>query len=156
MKELDNYSLDQKSWAFLNLIGQTPQQFLTNMLHVMGGTFTATSNGNGFAYADTTNGLILYGQGSVTDFGLLNKNGNSIFTVLTGSTRADFSGQVTAANKIYPGTDAAAQQTAAGIYAGTGAPNNANGANGDVYIRSDGGALTTIYQRRAGAWVGIV
>lgn len=63
---------------------------------------------------------------------------------------------INAANKIYPGTDAAAAQTSAGLYANVGAPNNANGANGDFYFRSDGGALTTIYQRRAGAWVGIV
>lgn len=39
---------------------------------------------------------------------------------------------------------------------GNGAPVNANGSNGDIYMRSDGGALTTIYQRRAGAWVGII
>lgn len=39
---------------------------------------------------------------------------------------------------------------------GTGAPNNANGADGDLFVRTDGAALTTIYQRRAGAWVGIV
>lgn len=61
-----------------------------------------------------------------------------------------------AQNKIYPGTDAAAFQTAAGIYAGTGAPNNANGNDGDFYFRSDGGVLTTIYHKRAGAWVGVV
>lgn len=59
-------------------------------------------------------------------------------------------------NKIYPSTDGAALQTACGLYAGTGAPNNANGANGDIYFRSDGGALTTVYQRRAGTWTGIV
>lgn len=39
---------------------------------------------------------------------------------------------------------------------GTGAPNNANGADGDFHMRSDGGAGTTIYHKRAGAWVGIV
>ena len=66
------------------------------------------------------------------------------------------SGTINASNKIFAGTDAAAAQTACGIYAGTGAPNNANGANGDIYFRSDGGALTTVYQRRVGAWAGIV
>lgn len=71
-----------------------------------------------------------------------------------GNTRLD--GQLLMADKIYPATDAAALQTAIGIYAGTGAPNNANGADGDLYFRSDGGALTTEYQRRAGIWVGIV
>jgi hypothetical protein len=39
---------------------------------------------------------------------------------------------------------------------GTGAPVNANGIDGDIYFRVDGGLLTTMYQRRAGAWVGIV
>lgn len=58
--------------------------------------------------------------------------------------------------KLHPSTDAGAAQTAAGILAGTGAPNDANGADGDFYFRSDGGALTSIYQRRAGAWVGII
>lgn len=42
------------------------------------------------------------------------------------------------------------------VIAGTGAPVNANGTDGDFYLRSDGGAGTTIYQRRAGAWVGLV
>lgn len=58
--------------------------------------------------------------------------------------------------KLYPPTDAGARQSAAAIYGGTGAPSNANGANGDIYIRSDGGAGTTIYQRRTGTWTGIV
>lgn len=57
---------------------------------------------------------------------------------------------------IRPGTAAGAAQTASGLFAGTGAPSNTDGQNGDFYFRSDGGALTTIYQRRAGAWVGIV
>ena len=39
------------------------------------------------------------------------------------------------------------------LYSGSGAPNNSMGANGDIYFRSDGGAGTTMYQRRAGAWV---
>lgn len=65
-------------------------------------------------------------------------------------------GLVNLRNKIFPGTDAAASQSACGLYAGTGAPNNANGANGDVYFRADGGALTFIYQRRAGVWTALV
>lgn len=55
--------------------------------------------------------------------------------------------------QFYPATDGGAVQTAAGLFGGTGVPNNANGNNGDIYFRSDGGAGTTIYQRRAGAWV---
>lgn len=55
-----------------------------------------------------------------------------------------------------PAQDTGAIQTACGLYAGTGAPNNSNGQNGDIYFRGDGGASTTVYQRRAGSWVGIV
>lgn len=57
--------------------------------------------------------------------------------------------------KLWPATDAGAAQTAAGIFAGSGAPNDANGANGDFYFRSDGtvGADTAIYHKEAGAWV---
>jgi hypothetical protein len=58
--------------------------------------------------------------------------------------------------KLSPGTPAGANQTATGIFAGSGAPSNANGTNGDFYFRSDGGAATTIYHKRAGVWVGVV
>lgn len=44
-------------------------------------------------------------------------------------------------------------QAVAQLYICTGVPNNANGANGDFALRSDGGAATCIYQKRAGAWV---
>jgi len=57
---------------------------------------------------------------------------------------------------VRPGTPAGAVQTASGLTAGTGAPSNADGQNGDFYFRSDGGASTSIYMKRAGAWVGIV
>lgn len=39
---------------------------------------------------------------------------------------------------------------------GAGAPNNANGSNGDYYLRSDGGALTHLYFKSGGTWSGIV
>jgi hypothetical protein len=39
------------------------------------------------------------------------------------------------------------------LFSGAGAPASAQGANGDLYLRTDGGAGTTIYQKRAGAWV---
>lgn len=55
-----------------------------------------------------------------------------------------------------PPTPTGTTQTAVSMYAGLGAPNNANGVDGNFYFRSDGGALTTIYHKRAGAWVGIV
>lgn len=67
-----------------------------------------------------------------------------------------FVGTVRTAGKVYPGDQTPAYQSASGIMAGTGAPSNANGTNGDFFLRSDGGALTSIYHKRAGAWVGVV
>lgn len=58
--------------------------------------------------------------------------------------------------KMSNGTYAGGSDVGPFISGGTGAPNNANGVNGDIYLRVDGGALTTIYQRRAGVWVGII
>jgi hypothetical protein len=69
--------------------------------------------------------------------------------ILTGSVGA-------IVGKLHPRTDAGAYQVATGFLGGSGAPNNANGINGDFYFRADGGALTTIYHKRAGSWVGVV
>jgi hypothetical protein len=58
--------------------------------------------------------------------------------------------------RLQPSTDALAAQTAAALFAGSGAPNNANGQNGDYYFRSDGSSSTThIYFRTGGSWTGI-
>jgi hypothetical protein len=79
-----------------------------------------------------------------------------------GGTRADSNfivigaGSVFAKQQIYPGTGLNLRQDKAGLLAGEGAPDVNGGNNGDFYFRSDGGALTTIYQKRAGSWVGIV
>jgi len=60
--------------------------------------------------------------------------------------------------KIYPATDAGANQVVAGIFAGNGVPNNANGANGDFYFRGDGtqAGNTVVYHKQAGAWVALI
>lgn len=49
-----------------------------------------------------------------------------------------------------------AAQTATALWAGTGAPSNSNGSNGDYYLRSDGGAVTHLYFKAAGTWAGLV
>lgn len=75
----------------------------------------------------------------------------------TGKTNLNITG--TADNKLagplYLAQDGKTQQTAAAIYAGTGAPNNANGNNGDFYFRGDGTVAgnTVMYHKEAGAWV---
>lgn len=60
------------------------------------------------------------------------------------------------AGVMYPPTDAGAQQTDCALYAGIGAPDNANGADGSFYFRKDGGAGTYVYFKDAGAWTGII
>lgn len=108
-------------------------------------SFTDASNYTRAAWQFNANGIALVGESAGTG------DANISITLIPKGT-----GSVRTTGKIYPATDALAEQTATGILAGTGAPNNANGDNGDFYLRSDGGALTTIYQKRAGAWVGIV
>lgn len=44
-------------------------------------------------------------------------------------------------------------QAVSQLWVTTGVPNNLAGSNGDFALRSDGGAGTCIYQKRAGAWV---
>lgn len=56
----------------------------------------------------------------------------------------------------FPNTPSGTAQALLKVTAGTGAPNNAQGSDGWIYLRSDGGAGTTIYHKRAGSWVGIV
>lgn len=55
--------------------------------------------------------------------------------------------------KFNSGSLAGATNAGPNLFGGTGAPNNANGANGDVYFRLDSGAGTSMYVKRAGAWV---
>lgn len=67
-------------------------------------------------------------------------------------------GITTLNQKLYPATDGAATQAVCALYAGNGAPNNSNGADGDFYFRGDGTAAgnTVIYHRQAGSWVALV
>ncbi len=82
----------------------------------------------------------------LTDFSTSSNSpilGNASTTVLT---RIGFA----------PPKDTGSTQSDCRIYGGAGAPADANGQNGDIYLRSDGGAGTTVYQRRAGVWTGLV
>lgn len=76
---------------------------------------------------------------------------DALFT-FAGSTWNPTTGALSPGGAFYPATDALAVQSNVSVYAGGSAPNNANGANGDFYIRSDG----TVYMRQAGVWKAIV
>jgi len=58
------------------------------------------------------------------------------------------------AQGVFLGANVAAQGPA--LYGGSGVPAAGLGANGDFYFNSAGAAGTAIYQKRAGAWVGLV
>lgn len=62
------------------------------------------------------------------------------------------------ASGLRPPTPAGLAQTNLKLTGGSGVPNNADGADGDFYFRSDGTAAgnTVIYHKQAGAWVALV
>lgn len=66
-------------------------------------------------------------------------------------------GVITLHNKLYLATDGAATQSGGALYAGPGAPNNANGANGDFYFNTGGthGGTNLMYHKEAGSWVSL-
>lgn len=59
---------------------------------------------------------------------------------------------------LRPPTPAGLAQTVTKLTGNTGAPNNAQGSDGDFYFRSDGTAAgdTVVYHKEAGAWVALV
>jgi len=98
--------------------------------------------------------------GSAADVTVRNNSGNYelVFpgsttpcVAINGTTKVQ---QIT--GPFYPATPAGGQQSNCATFAGTGAPSNSNGNNGDIYFNAAGGSLTTIYQKRSGSWVGIV
>lgn len=135
------------------------------MISVVRGLSIVSSNGSAGALALTDTGgsgvnIKLTGDGGTTPSKHIRATGGNLQVVNSAYSAVILAltdaGTLQAKGGIQPGTDAAAFQTACSLYAGTGVPSNANGINGDIYFRSDGGAGTAIYQKRAGAWVGIV
>jgi len=61
------------------------------------------------------------------------------------------------AGPLYLAQDNLTQQTASAMYAGTGAPNNTNGSDGDFYLRGNGtvAGSNIVYHKEAGAWVAL-
>lgn len=57
---------------------------------------------------------------------------------------------------FFPPAPAGTKQSVCAIYAGTGAPDDNDGSNGDYYFRSDAGASTHIYFKSNGSWGAVV
>lgn len=99
-------------------------------------------------------GIIEFRRRDGSQLAFFDSSGN--FVQNLGSAGVYVHGTFNAFKQLWPATPALGSQTACSLFAGTGVPSNSNGSNGDIYFRSDGGALTTIYQKRGGAWTGIV
>lgn len=116
------------------------------------------ASGSGtFATSFTSNDAYLMLAGTKDAFIGKFGSGNSMSVVCNSleKVRFDASGS-SFLTKMFPPKDDGTIQSAAGVYGGSGAPNNANGANGDFYFRSDGGAGSRIYFKTGGSWTGIV
>ena len=107
---------------------------------------------------------VLFKNSAATDY----VPGKIVFSTLTldyrtgAGTKAqaaqiDTAGQFSVNKRFFPAKDDGTLQTNAGFYAGNGAPNNANGSNGDFYFRGDGtaGGNTVIYHKEGGSWVAL-
>lgn len=92
--------------------------------------------------------LVAGGMGVVT---AINRGGGTLIPMSVQGTSFNFAG-----GGLYPATDAAASQSNVALYAGSAAPNNANGNNGDIYFRGAGGVLDNVYVKIAGVWTGII
>jgi hypothetical protein len=88
---------------------------------------------------------------------LLVSSANDIGTTTVNNVQFNTSGASTFLGKIYPVKDDLTAQAVAGIYGGSGVPNNANGSNGDFYFRGDtpGTANQRIYIKSAGTWIAL-
>ena len=101
-------------------------------------------------------------SGNLTVGGTFTPPGTQGFTNLTVSGTLVVSGVTThngivnMAAALRLATPAGVAQTASQLWAGSGAPNDTNGANGDFYFRSDGGTGTWLYNRASGTWTGIL
>lgn len=99
---------------------------------------------------------ITIGLGAITPTSVAATGGVSAGTTLVAGTSITAGTVLAATTKLFPSTAAGALQTATSLYGGTGAPNNADGNDGDYYFRSNGGVATHIYFKAAGAWAGII
>lgn len=95
--------------------------------------------------ADANTGLLVYAHSTTQSAPLLALQ-NSVFSTVYS---VDKGGNVTASGSRQLGG-------ASTLFSGTGAPAGGLGANGDFYFRQDGGAVSHIYFKSAGAWSGLI
>lgn len=123
-------------------------------------TVSFSSASAGVLIDDTATGnvkLIVRGAaGQTVDYFRVQDSGNIIKFWVTSDAVSEthVNGILKTNNNFFPGDTTGSEQSVCGLRAGVGAP--VGGGDGDIYFRSDGASLTTIYQKRLGIWVGIV
>lgn len=98
------------------------------------------------------NGAAMVGTNNYGFYSNINSATNTFQLSMQGTAASRFGGPV------YHAQDNSTTQAVSALFQGIGAPNNANGNNGDFYLRGDtpGTANQRLYVKSAGAWVGIV
>lgn len=139
-------------------VGAAPSWGKIGLTTHVSGVLPAANGGTGVANASTiTLGGNVTFSGAFTFTGTVTGNTTVTFpTTGTLATTAQLDDGQNYTGTLRPPKDDGTAQTACAIYAGSGAPNNANGANGDFYFRSDGGVGTYLYHKAGGAWAGIL
>lgn len=131
------------TWADPVLVNETTGKFTFNPVWLkwfidLVGVINASGGGGGSVTHNDTSGLQ---GGTANQFYHLTSAQNSwVASALAGTLG------------LHPSTPAGAAQAATTIYGGNGVPVDAQGNNGDFYLRGDGSAGTFIYHRSAGAW----
>lgn len=128
-----------------------------NVLQVIGAdrTFQIVQGGSNGAGAGTLSFVDAFRSATV---GYFKNAGGFVVPAAASGTTLDVGGSAAFTGPIMPGKDDGTVQSTALIYAGSGAPSNANGANGSYYFRSDtpGTSNQRIYVKASGSWTGIV
>jgi hypothetical protein len=123
-----------------------------------------SGNISGTLFGGSTTGYIVNFAGANTNnpvpqnfvMSVGDPNGGSQFDFQGSSGSELRAGGLRTVGRVFPGQDGGGLQGSIGFIAGPGAPNNIHGSDGDMYFRSDGGSMTTVYQKRSGSWIGIL
>lgn len=128
----------------------------TNGLIQIKGSATTGSAFLEFLHDSTIDWRIYHPQGDPNLYIRDVVNGQFGAYFVPGATTAARTFQLTSALKMQNGVYAGGTDVGGVVSYGTGAPNNANGNNGDIYFRVDGthAGVTVIYHKESGAWVG--
>jgi hypothetical protein len=138
-------------------VGSTAIAVTGTLPYVFGNTGFTDQHGSAVRIGGAATVKVVFNATGATKVGTITQNADTMFVAGEDGVANQASFAI-ATGQFYPSTEVRTAQTAAGIFGGTGVPNNANGNNGDFYFRGDGtqAANTVIYHKQAGAWVALI